>query len=294
MINEARSTGDNSFVPEKWRALPVPAAEAESTADLGIAVFGFNRPRLIESTLTSLAHQHALKRVHVFIDGDQGNPAKQIQVDAVEAVARRFAVAEIHRRRGSHGFRKMILQAMAWMSERYDAVLFLEDDCFPTRQCVEVFRQELREIAGRDDIFSVYGHHFGLKNESVEFARFQSWGWATTSAKLRPLLAELTHCYWMPEPEYLAFTKAALTPRVRRRLEVTPGRQPSHTLSSFFAWDETLALLTALRGLTHKKTRTRVIYNCGMGALSTHFSDSEIYKLPPFNMICPEEAWDYF
>ncbi|MDX2308695.1 MAG: sulfotransferase domain-containing protein [Hyphomicrobium sp.] len=291
---KAKQTATESFVPEIWRHVPRQVEVTGDGSDFGIAIFGFNRPRLIESTLYSLAHQHALHRVHVFIDGDQGNPQKRAQTNAVEAMARKFPVKRIHRRRGNLGFRKMMIQAMRFMSDNYRSILFLEDDCFPSRDCVAVFRKELETIASVDDAFSVYGHHFRLANEGEYFGRFQPWGWATTADKLRPLMAELMQCYWMDETDYLEFTNAAMTPDIRRRLDITPNRQPSKTLKAFFAWDETLALLTALRGLKHRKTATQVVYNCGMGAFSTHFADNLAYRYPPFNMVGPEEAWKYF
>jgi hypothetical protein len=95
----------------------------------------------------------------------------------------------------------------------------------------------------------------------------------------------------MSEEQYIEFIRETLTDEVLQIIDVTPGRQPSLTLRLFFAWDETLCLLCALKGLKHKKTHKRVIYNCGAGKNSTHFRSVMYFRKPPFNMISPREVW---
>jgi len=284
----------NTLVPEQFRRWPAQSTPGGAPRDFGIAIFGHSRPHLIESALTSLAHQDALNRVHVFLDGDQGRPDVRRKVEQVATVVERFPVRALHRRNGNLGFRKLILQSMKYMSEHYDSMLFLEDDCFPTRGCVEVFRADLDLIRDRKDVFSVYGHPFNVPNETEYFGRFQGWGWATTAEKLGPILADLVHCYWMSEEDFLQFTGEAMTEEVLSRIDVTPGRQPSATLRRFFAWDETLCLLTALRGLLHKRSSRRVIYNCGVDSEGAHFNNVEFYRAPPFSMVTGAEAWEHF
>ncbi|MGI9433368.1 MAG: sulfotransferase domain-containing protein, partial [Geminicoccaceae bacterium] len=261
---------------------------------IGIALFGFDRDELVQNSLDSLARQNRVHDVHLWVDGDQGNPAKRKRTTAVARLGKKFNVKRIHQHRGNLGFRKMMLQAMTYMSLHYDKIIFLEDDCFPNRDCIATFSDELDAIRDRADVFSVYGHHFDLPNESEYFSRFQGWGWATTSEKLRPLLDDLIQCFFMTEERFLAFTREAMTPEILRLIDVTPGRQPSATLKEFFAWDEALCLLTALRGLKHKRTRERTVYNCGAGERSTHFADLASFRKPPYNMIAASEVWDHF
>ena len=143
-------------------------------------------------------------------------------------------------------------------------------------------------------MFSIYGHPFLVPGEGKTFGRFQGWGWATTSQKLEPILKELFSLYLLTEEEYLSWVKQNLTPALRRRIDITPGRSPLDTIESFFAWDEALCMITAMHGLNHKRSEQRLIYNCGVGESSAHFSNIEHYKQPPFNMVSPEEVWDYF
>lgn len=291
--NTCNEEHNKNGIPEIYRNIPAQTHNL-LIQNLGIAVFAFNRPRMTDNLLASLGQQNALKSVHVFIDGDQGRPSMRGKINEVENIVKKYPVAGIHRRNGSLGFRKMILQAMSFMLEKYKYLIFLEDDCFPIRNCIEVFRNELEYIRDKNDIFSVYGHHFNVPGEHEIFARFQGWGWATTREKLKPVLADLIQCYWMREDKYLAFTKEVLTDDILKRIDITPGRQPSITLRKFFAWDETICLLTALRGQMHKKTSTRVVYNCGIDDDSSHFGDYKHYRKPPFNMVSVSEVWKYF
>lgn len=263
-------------------------------ASFGILVFGFNRALYLAEVLESLKKQNALPSTHVWLDGHQGSPRLRSRTELAFETVSRYPVAEIHRHHGNLGFRKLILQALSDAVERFDEFLVLEDDCFPTSDAVEVFQRELAEIRTRPDVFSIYGHPFLVKAERPVCTRFQGWGWASTADKMRPILKELIDCYSVPETDYLAFVKQMMTPDVKARLDVTPPRQPSHTLEKFFAWDETIALLTALRGWTHKPTSKRTIYNFGVGGDGAHFEDIEWFRKPPYNMVLREELWEHF
>jgi hypothetical protein len=262
------------------------------TKPLGIAVFGYDRADIVFNTLKSLDAQGAIENVVVYIDGDQ----KRFDIDKVEEVARSFNVAEIYRNRGNYGFRKMMLLAMKDMMARYERILFLEDDCFPTGAALKGFSKEIDRIENDTSIFSVYGHPFLVERERAgePFPRFQGWGWATTREKLAPIHEKLLECYLMPERDYLAYVGRTLTPELKRNIDATPGRQPSDTIEKFFAWDETLGLLVAAAGMSHLCSQERIIYNCGAGDGASHFTNAQIFRDPPFNLITPKEVWDYF
>jgi hypothetical protein len=55
-----------------------------------------------------------------------------------------------------------------------------------------------------------------------------------------------------------------------------------------------MCLLTALRNMTHKRSESRVVYNCGAGSAGAHFTKVEYYRKPPFNMIAADEVWKHF
>jgi len=269
--------------------------KTEDQEDFGIIVFGHTRIAELDAVLDSLQRQDALKYTEVWLDGHQGKTSLAEKVNQTIACVKKYPVKHLHVQNGNFGFRKMILLGMSHMCRKYREFLILEDDCFPTRDAVEIFRRELDITRNNKEIFSIYGHHFMVEGELNDtFSRFQGWGWATTSEKLLPILKQLIDCYSMSEEDYLEFVRLSFSQEIRDRIEITHPRQPSYTLERFFAWDETLGLLTALNNQVQKPTRERTIFNCGMGGASTHFADLELFRKPPFNMITLDEVWDHF
>lgn len=262
--------------------------------EFGIIITAFNRPLYLADVLKSLQQQDALQYTEVWIDGHQAVRELKLKTMQTYSVASRYPVKEIRAHRGSLGFRKMILQVMAYAVEHYKHFVILEDDCFPTRNAIDIFRNELKLIETSDEIFSVYGHPFLMPAETETISRFQGWGWGTTAKKMKPYLEKLIDCYSMLESDYLQFVDSVLTDEIVARLDITPPRQPTLTLRDFFAWDETLALLTALDGKLHKKTPQRTIYNFGASLDSSRFKEMERYTAPPFNMVSHEDIWKYY
>jgi glycosyltransferase involved in cell wall biosynthesis/SAM-dependent methyltransferase len=195
---------------------------------------------------------------------------------------------------GNVGIEKLMIDGLSFMASRYERIIVLEDDCFPTSCAIKEFEKALDEIEQRPEVYSVYGHHFLTESEGETITRFQGWGWATVREKLLPVLAEMKKCFAMSESDYLQWARKNLMPEVVKRLDVTPGRNCVHVIASQFCWDGCTCLVTAMRELVHKKTDKRVIYNCGMGDGSTHFPLNDKFRQPPFNMITPQEVWDYY
>ena len=264
------------------------------TADLAILVLGYARPQLLRNVLESLKRQNAIGSAHVWIDGTADRMEIRADVAGCAAIAREYEIADLRTHHGHLGIEKLMLDALAELSENFDKIIVLEDDCFPSRNAVPAFLQCLAEVEQRPDIFSVYGHHFLTPEERDTFSRFQGWGWATTRTKLLPILQEVYRLFALSEAAYLAYTRAHLTPEIVARLNVTPGRNVTEVLARFFSWDSCTALITAKRGLGHMRTPERVVFNCGLGNESGHFADKTHLRLPPFNMIRPDEVWNHF
>ena len=148
----------------------------------------------------------------------------------------------------------MTIDGLHFMCGHYEKIIVLEDDCFPTSKCIQVFSECLDIIRFEPEVFSVYGHHFEMPAELDSITRFQGWGWASTKEKILPILSELRKCFAMSEDEYLKWVKNSLTQEIEKRLNVTPPRNCMIPLSQFFCWDACIALLTAMRGLVHRKT----------------------------------------
>lgn len=262
--------------------------------ELCILVFGHTRPLYIADVLSSIEKQGAISSVNVWLDGHQSVPEIRYKTELVSEVVSNFDVRCVNSHYGSLGFRKLVLHALDHAAANYRYIIVLEDDCFPTQDAVEIFLDELKKVEYDQSVFSIYGHPFLVPGEGAEFSRFQGWGWATTGDKLKNHIRQLIYLYSLREQEYLDFVDNALTPDIVAKLDVTPPRQPTATLKRFFAWDETLALLTVLANQVHKKTPTRTIYNFGACEDSSRFKNVNWYKKPPFNMVSHEDIWDYF
>jgi len=257
----------------------------------GILVIGHSRPELLKNTLESLARQQAIDRVNVWLDGHQGRQELIEPVYQCRSIAAHFAPANLVVYNGRVGTEKLMLDALDALAGRYSRLIVLEDDCFPTYSAVRTFDEDLDRIENDPSVFSVYGHHFLLPTEGETIARFQGWGWATTAAKLRPVLDTARECFNWPEPRFLRWVEERLTPDVRARLSVTPGRNPIETIRNFYCWDGCFGVITASLGLLHRKTSRRVVYNCGIGGRGAHFAIEERFLHPPFNMIPPDDVW---
>lgn len=261
---------------------------------LGIVLYSFTRTDAAMLVLESLKKQGKLDLVEIWMDGDQGKPEVKEALEKADAEFREFGVSKITRHRGNLGFRKMIIQSLMYMVDTYERFIVLEDDCFPSSIAIDEFTRSLDAHADTPHVLTTYGHHFKIENEVPYCPRFQGWGWATYSDRFRPFLMELAYLFSLSESAYLEWTHSVLTPEIIAKLDSTAPRGASITVQRFFAWDETLALISALAGAVHAPTEQRCIYNFGVGGDSTHFTNIDWYRKPPFNMILKDEVWDHF
>ena len=263
-------------------------------SDSGIIVYGFRRPLHLENTLESLVRQDVNFPVYVFLDGPFRRSNEVIALNQqcrdLRAKFSQFEWAVYH---SNVGIEKLMLDGLSVMAKKHENIIVLEDDCFPTRDAIRVFSEELDEIRDDPTIYSVYGHHFLSSHEGAFCPRFQGWGWATTRTKLQRLYADLRQCFLWPEPHYLQWVRQRLTPEVLERINMR-GRNPVGTLRLHYTWDSCTVLLTAIHGWRHKRSKQRIIYNCGMGEGSRFLLSARhaFLREPPFNMITPDEVWE--
>jgi hypothetical protein len=294
----------SSSIPHKARQFPIqynihePVTHATTIKkDFCIALFTFNSRERSTKVLTSLKISGHINEVEVFIDGPHASPKLTAQVqDNIDSI-RSFDVRRINARNGNYGFRRIMIESLLDLSARYRRFVILEDDCFPTKNAIPLFKKELDLYESHSDVLTVYGSHFNVENEFPLFPRFQGWGWATWSHKIIPYVHKMMRLYLLSESDYLAFINATFDDDVKRRIDTTtPPRCSSYTTRKFFAWDETLAHLSALERKMHRPTETRCIYNFGMDQHSTHFpiKHQETFRKPPFNLISPDEVWEVF
>jgi len=283
------------FRQTRWFESPAKI-DTSATKKTGILVLGYNRGLHLQSVLESLRLQGRIGDVHVYIDGTHGRAENEhINTQSIE-IARSYKVREVKVQKGHIGIEKMMLDALEVLSKQYEQLIILEDDCFPIEDAIDVFENSLEAIKHRTDIYSVYGHHFGTEPENtLEFSRFQGWGWAARSDRIQALLPKLRRLFLMDEDSYQEQVTAYLTPEIISKLDVTTNRKVVNTLKTCFSWDSATAMMTAVLGQSHLRTPKPVIKNTGISKGVGHFqADSDFLRSVPFNMITLPEAWDYF
>lgn len=268
------------------------------TIDLGIGVLAYDRPTITMNTLISLYMQKA-KNVLVLVDHAEGvHPKCEHNNNLCRIMAEgivRSAPKELNWQVSSgtaFGLEAANIHLLLLLAHKHKAFLYLEDDCFPCSYAMPYFRESLWEIKDSDDILTTYGHHFGIQAEKdhVPHHRFQGWGWAAWSDKVKPYLYKVNEWLKIPKAEYHQRIKETLTEEQKKKLRTTPPRDCVNTMMVHQAWDATLSYHFIQDNIKHISTPRRVIFNCG--ADGAHFK--HIMTQPCFNMVDPAKIWDYF
>lgn len=283
LLNTASLNAYSRFMPY----INIPSNSLTLKKRFGIAVFTHTRYEHLELILASIKAQGFLPEVNIFIDGHQNKGSLKQMTDKCKNVAKGSGINNslIFKRNSLLGFRKAILHGLVHMTNNYESFLVLEDDCYPLKDGINTIKSDLESISNNPSVFSVYGHRFEMESENSGYCtRFQGWGWATTAAKMAPVLKELIYLYSLDERDFLEFIQYSMSNEIRNRLNVTPPRNPTDCLDCLFAWDETISLLCALKGLVHKPTQKTSIINFGIDIGESDFSDSDRFRLPPYNM----------
>ena len=256
--------------------------------NLGIALFLYDKIDTAQIILEILKKQNALTNLTVFIDGTQGT--RNYKNQKIIEIVKSYNVKETIINKGKFGFRKQMINSMEYLSENYEKIIFIEDDCIPSLNCIKIFDKELEKIKNLKNIFSVYGSPFLVKNEQFggTFPRFQGWGWGTTSSKIKLILDDLKQVYMMSEKKYIEYINKNFNSEIKKKIDVTEKRMPSKTLEKFFAWDEVIGFLCAKIQMEHLLASERTFYPI-MHEASVHFQNNEIFKSPPFNMFYKNE-----
>jgi hypothetical protein len=281
---------DNLSLNTYSRFMPfinIPINSPNRQRKFGIAVFTHTRHEHLALVLASIKAQGFLSETNVFIDGHQNKRVLKEKTNKCKNVATESGISNslVFRRNSLLGFRKSILHGLVHMTNHYESFLVLEDDCYPLKDGISTIKSDLKNISDNCSVFSVYGHRFEMECEDNGYCtRFQGWGWATTAAKMAPVLKELIYLYSLDERNFLEFIQHSMSDEMRSRLNVTPPRNPTDCLDCLFAWDETLSLLCALKGLVHKPTQKTSIVNFGIDISESDFTDSDRFRLPPYNM----------
>jgi hypothetical protein len=163
---------------------PFPAAP--------VAVFAFNRPDTLSTTLRHLeqARGFAERSYYLFCDGPRDGRDHEVQaVEQVKSILSHWAVncdAECHFSERNRGLRESITSGISTVLERHDRVIVLEDDIVCSRSFLTYMDQALGTYNSVGNVWQISGHFVpGLwGSKTAGFLRMPAcWGWGTWRKK---------------------------------------------------------------------------------------------------------------
>lgn len=155
-----------------------------------IALFAFNRPAHLRSTLDALASNNLAREsaLTIFCDGPRSDAEKEL-TDAVRALCReesckgRFAEVQLVEHAKNRGLASSIIAGVTQMLERHECVIVLEDDLATSPYFLQFMNDALAVYAEDKRVASIHGYCFphAVPNppETFFLPGADCWGWAT-------------------------------------------------------------------------------------------------------------------
>lgn len=152
-----------------------------------IALFAYNRPSHLESTLRSLSDCECVSDspLRIFIDGPR-NDAVAEDVRRVREVAHEFRHADkkIIAREKNFGLRRSIYEGVRQNCEEFGRTIVLEDDFVLSPVVLRFFNQQLNAFSEDSRVYSVCGYISTIPDlqkirRPLLLPTAHPWGWAT-------------------------------------------------------------------------------------------------------------------
>ena len=154
-----------------------------------IILFGFNRPDVFESTLTSLKNNPLADEsdLYIFIDGPRCNNDIE-KINQVRQIAERvdgFKAKQIIISEKNKGLAKSIISGTTEIINKYGRAIVLEDDLYLSPSFLTFMNTMLDAYEKDERVFQISGFGtkvkipIGYKCEYYLNTRAQSWSWAT-------------------------------------------------------------------------------------------------------------------
>ncbi len=152
-----------------------------------IAVFAYNRPGHLATTLRSLSQcpEWSRSRVILYSDGPRGR-RDEAAVAEVRAIAKSLdhAHTEIVERPSNLGLAQSVIRGVSEVCERFGRVIVVEDDLLVSANFLGYLNQALDSYAQRHDVYQVSAHMFDVpefakRTSTLLLPMTTTWGWAT-------------------------------------------------------------------------------------------------------------------
>ncbi len=246
---------------------------SKTKPDFGILILGFNRPDVLEKTLSSLRAFADFSEAHVFLSLD--GPRENDDISLVQTCMKKFDLFAEEIPKASklyspqnQGLRNNVMNSVTEAFGTVQKLLVLEDDCAIGKTTIEYFNWGFHQLAVRDDMGAISGNYLGPKKTNQAFLakRFASWGWATNKKTWQGFM----------ESEYSQLPIAKLRADLVRLTKNDPlpykyeYRKMSKRLEVLDSWAIPFSLFLRSEQLLTIKPTLNQIHNIGFGVGATH------------------------
>ncbi|WP_301964702.1 hypothetical protein [uncultured Desulfovibrio sp.] len=159
---------------------------------INIAVFCFNRPDLLQQTLTTLAANHLANKaaLTIFCDGPR-HEKDEPDTHAVRELAKKtqgFASVEVVERLQNMGCAASIIDGLTEMFRLNERLIVIEDDIMTSPYTLRFLSEGLARYADNEKVFNISAWtppHIARKvpadypYDVYAIPRFNCWGWAS-------------------------------------------------------------------------------------------------------------------
>ena len=155
-----------------------------------VAVFGYNRPDLLERVLRSLSMNILAKdtQVYIFLDGPRGtdNVSTLMEVRNVAEQEYGFRNIQIISRESNFGLAKSIKAGIDHVFSLHDQIIVVEDDLVLAPGFLKFMNESLDFYKTHMKVASIHGYQYPL-SEPIENPVFlrgaDCWGWGTWKSR---------------------------------------------------------------------------------------------------------------
>ena len=254
----------------------------KNTIEFGILILGFNRPELLDRTLSALVNTSDLKDSVGFFSLD--GPRSGTDVEAVKQCQEVFSKYQGSFKEtlnlftdSNLGLRNKVMQSVTQAFERVENLIVLEDDCVVGATTIDFFRFGFSWLQGQPEGV-ISGNYLGKAQQEKAFLakRFSSWGWGTNAStwnrfrlhpfSQRPLVelkSEIRNHTWVdPLPYQYEY------------------KQMNRRLGELNSWAIPFDMFLRSEGIKTLKPTRNQIQNIGFGSESTHTSRGLSLSIP--------------
>lgn len=261
----------------------------ESIEELPILVTGFNRPELLNNTL-SLLREFGQLNVWIVIDGPRSIDVREDELTyRCREIAKQFeSIAEgrILIRDTNLGCKYGMYEAINWFFSNNTKGLVIEDDLVFRRDFLKFGYESLNSFETDETVGSITGYmpidiDSGLLQDSLRFVRhpfFSAWGWGSWSNRWQKYDLEMKS--WRSELSFLRLASRVKwhSPRywARRFDQMSKGEVDT--------WDFQFLFCHIKNNWDVVAPKRNLIQNVGFGEFATHTKRfREIPKLHGFD-----------